>query len=176
MDFAAIALACAPHVDATTTRALVAVESSFNPYAIGVVDGVLDRQPRSRAEALTTARALRAAGWNFSAGLAQISAHNWERTGLTVETAFEPCANLNAMQRILRECYARAGTLGWDGQAQLRAALSCYYAGSFSGGFREGYVDRVLAAARRGSDPGDSRNLRPADLRHRRAGGQPVQP
>ena len=176
MDFAATALACAPHVDATTTRALVAVESSFNPYAIGVVDGVLDRQPRSRAEALTTARALRAAGWNFSAGLAQISVRNWERTGLTVETAFEPCANLNAMQRILRECYARAQTAGWARQTRLRAALSCYYAGNFSGGFRDGYVDRVLAAARRGRDAGDSPNPRPAHVRHRRAVGQRVQP
>jgi len=176
MNFAAIALACAPHVDATTTRALVAVESSFNPYAIRVADGVLDRQPRNRAEALTTARVLRAAGWSFSAGLAQISVRNWERTGLTAETAFEPCANLNAMQRILRECYARAWTLGWDEQARLRAALSCYYAGNFSGGFREGYVDRVLAAARRGRNAGDFPIPPPADLRHRHAGAQRVQP
>ena len=64
--FLALALACAPQVHAGTTRALVSVESAFNPWAIGVIGGALVRQPRARAEALATARALRDAGWNDS--------------------------------------------------------------------------------------------------------------
>jgi type IV secretion system protein VirB1 len=56
--FLAIALACAPQVHANTAQALVSVESAFNPWAIGVVGGVLVRQPRHRAEALATAKAL----------------------------------------------------------------------------------------------------------------------
>jgi type IV secretion system protein VirB1 len=156
MNIAALVFACAPYVHPTTAQAIVAVESSFNPYAIGIVDGVLQRQPRTRAQAVATARALRVAGRDFSAGLAQISVRNWERTGLTVETAFDPCSNLRAMQQILRECYARAPIA--DEQARLREALSCYYAGDFAGGFRAGYVDRVLAAGRRCavSDAGSS--------------------
>jgi type IV secretion system protein VirB1 len=149
MNIASVVLACAPYVHLTTAQALVAVESSSNPYAIGVVDGALVRQPGSSAEAIVMARALRAAGWNFSAGLAQINVRNWRRMGLTVETVFEPCANLKAMQGILRECYARAGSQAAERQARLRAALSCYYGGNFVVGFREGYVDRVLAAAGR---------------------------
>ena len=147
MNITALVLACAPHVHPSTAQAIVAVESSFNPYAIGIVDGVLQRQPRTRGQAVATARALRVAGRNFSVGLAQISVRNWERTGLTIETAFDPCSNLRAMQRILRTCYARAPIA--SEQARLREALSCYYAGDFVSGFREGYVDRVLAAGRR---------------------------
>ena len=71
--FLALALACAPQVHADTARALVSVESAFNPWAIGVVGGALVRQPRHRVEALATAKALRDAGWNFSVGLGQIN-------------------------------------------------------------------------------------------------------
>ena len=60
--FLALALACAPQVHADTARALVSVESALNPWAIGVVGGALVRQPRHRAEALATAKALRDAG------------------------------------------------------------------------------------------------------------------
>ena len=47
--FLALALACAPQVHADTARALVSVESAFNPWAIGVVGGALVRQPRHRS-------------------------------------------------------------------------------------------------------------------------------
>eukprot|EP01137_Pigoraptor_chileana_P037528 Opistho-2@34740 len=105
--FLALALACAPQLHADTARALVSVESAFNPWAIGVVGGQLARQPRNRAEARATAQALQAAGWNFSVGLGQINLGNFERLGLTVDTAFEPCVNLGAMQTVLTECMAR---------------------------------------------------------------------
>ncbi len=150
--FLAIALACAPQVHAETARALVQVESDFNPWAIGVVGGALERQPQDRAEALATARALRRAGWNFSVGLAQINLVNVDRVGLTLEDAFEPCANLAAMQTVLRDCFDRAvGTEPGAGhpQAALRAALSCYYSGNFTTGFQQGYIRRFARAALR---------------------------
>ena len=148
--FLALALACAPQVHADTARALVSVESAFNPWAIGVVGGALVRQPRHRAEALATAKALRDAGWNFSVGLGQINVGNFDRLGLTVETAFEPCANLAAMQTVLAECFDRASgsTSKVVDQVALRQALSCYYSGNFDTGFRHGYVRKVVVAAR----------------------------
>lgn len=42
---------CAPQVHPATARALLEVESSLNPYAIGVVGGRLERQPRTQGEA-----------------------------------------------------------------------------------------------------------------------------
>lgn len=148
--FFALALACAPLVHADTARALVSVESAFNPWAIGVVGGALVRQPRHRAEALATAKALRDAGWNFSVGLGQINVGNFDRLGLTVEAAFEPCANLAAMQTVLAECFDRASgsTSKAVDQVALRQALSCYYSGNFDTGFRHGYVRKVVVAAR----------------------------
>lgn len=148
--FLALAVACAPQVHVDTARALVSVESAFNPWAIGVVGGALVRQPRHRAEALATAKALRDAGWNFSVGLGQINVGNFDRLGLTVESAFEPCANLAAMQTVLAECVDRASgsTSKAVDQAALRQALSCYYSGNFDTGFRHGYVRKVVVAAR----------------------------
>ena len=148
MDAIELVAACAPLIHPATAAALVRVESSFNPYAIGVVDGLLARSPRSRVEAIATAAALQRGGWNFSVGLAQINVHRWSSVGLTLQTAFDPCANLRAMQAILLECFARARPTRTGEQDALGAALSCYYSGTFETGFRQGYVHKVVAAAR----------------------------
>jgi type IV secretion system protein VirB1 len=144
--FLALALACAPQVHPDTALAVVAVESAFNPFAIGVVGGTLERQPRTRAEALATVQTLNAGGWNYSVGLGQINVANFARLGLTPHSALDPCVSLAAMQAVLGECYARAAA-GADAQPALRRALSCYYSGNFSTGMRLGYVGRVVAAA-----------------------------
>jgi type IV secretion system protein VirB1 len=138
-------LSCAPLVAQDTARALIQVESAGNPFAIGVVGGALVRQPVSLAEALATVAALEAAGWNYSVGLGQINQRNFERFGLSPATAFDPCANLTAMQGILSECFFRASRRA-PKQAALRDAFSCYYAGNFVTGHQHGYVGKVLAA------------------------------
>jgi type IV secretion system protein VirB1 len=150
--FLTMAMACAPQVHPDTARAVVSVESGFNPYAIGVVGGALVRQPRTRAEALATIDALHAAGWNYSVGIGQINVANFARLALTPYTALDPCTNLTAMQSVLSECFERASPAA-DAQAALRRALSCYYSGNFSTGVRHGYVGRVVASARAGSPP-----------------------
>lgn len=147
-QFAHLAAACAPAIHVQTAAALVHVESAFNPWAIGVVGGSLQRQPRSRGEALATARALQAAGWDFSIGLGQINVRNLKRLDLTLETAFEPCINLGAMQAVLSDCFTRAqAVVSRSTQQALRPALSCYYSGNFMTGIKHGYVARVVAAA-----------------------------
>lgn len=144
----ALLIACAPNVEATTARALVQVESTANPYAIGVVGGSLVRQPANRAEAIATAKALRAEGWNFSAGLGQINVRNFEQLGLDAESVFDPCPNLQAMQAVLTECFDRAKARVATTNAALRDAFSCYYSGSFATGHRDGYVLKVVRASR----------------------------
>lgn len=148
VDFDALAATCAPHVAPATLRAMAAVESTFNPYAIGVVNGRLDRQPRNLSEAISTAMALRRQGIRFSAGLLQIYVGNWPAHNLDHESVFEPCANLRAAARILSDCYRRATVANTsDAQMALRNALSCYYSDNFVTGYRDGYVARVVAAA-----------------------------
>ena len=145
LDFAVLAQECAPQVHVDTLRRIVHVESGFNPYAIGVVNGRLQRQPGSLEEAVVTARSLQQGGYDFSVGLAQINRRNFERYGLTLESAFEPCANLRAGGGILAECFQRA-RVSRDEQQAVRAATSCYYSGNFSTGYAHGYVQRVIAS------------------------------
>ena len=159
IDLPALVLSCAPLVAHDTAHALIQVESSGNPYAIGVVGGALERQPTNLAEAVATTAALDAAGWNYSVGLGQINKRNFQRFGLTSATAFEPCPNLAAMQGILGECFARAShgreVTDKPKQAALRDAFSCYYSGNFVTGHQHGYVGKVLAAwSSRSAQPG----------------------
>lgn len=135
------ALACEGlAVPADVMHHIVRVESSYNPFAIGVVGTRLARQPRTLAEAVATARQLERDGFNFSLGLAQVNLHNLARQGLHNYTlAFDPCPNLVAGSRILADCHGRADG-DWD------KAFSCYYSGNFSTGFRHGYVRKVRAS------------------------------
>ncbi|HHV7522626.1 TPA: lytic transglycosylase domain-containing protein [Burkholderia orbicola] len=149
-DFVAMAQQCAPAVAPQTLAAIVRIESGFNPYAIGVVHGRLARQPRHEDEAIATVEALQAAGWNYSAGLAQINRENWSRYGLTARTVFDVCRNLSAGAAILRACFLRARVIHIHPQETLRAALSCYASGNFVTGFRVGYVRRITEAAASG--------------------------
>jgi type IV secretion system protein VirB1 len=126
---------------------MATVESSLNPYAIGVVNGRLIRQPRSLLEGISTVTELRRLNARFSAGVLQIYIGNWAALGLDEVSVFEPCKNMQASARILTDCYARATKTSDDDQVALRRALSCYYSNNFVTGFREGYVQRIVAVA-----------------------------
>jgi len=131
-----------PHlaVPAEVMQHVIQAESGGNRFAIGVVGGRLERQPRDLGEAVATARMLEAKGYDFSLGIAQINRSNLPRYGLdTFEQAFDTCANLTAGARILAECHSRSGN-DWG------KALSCYYSGNFTAGYRDGYVQRIVAS------------------------------
>ena len=146
--FIGLAALCAPLVHPTTAQSIVWTESSFNENAIGVVAAHLQRQPRNVDEALATASALRTLGRNFSIGLAQINISTLDRLGMSVADGFDSCKNLQAMQVVLTECLERAGSRNAS-QGSLRRALSCYYSGNFTAGFRHGYVSRVVNNAQK---------------------------
>lgn len=150
LDLAVLANQCAPEVAPQVLERLMKVESSFNPYAIGVVGGRLARQPRHKEEAIATAQYLEQAGWNFSLGLGQVNRHNLDKYGLDYETVFDPCHNARAAAGIFNECLRRASVKFSPQQAEL-AAFSCYYSGNFRRGFlpegqaQTSYVDRIMA-------------------------------
>lgn len=146
-SFYAVAERCAPSINKDTLSALVGVESGYNPYAIGVVGGRLSRQPGNMEEALSVTERLEQGGFNYSLGLSQINKYNVAKLGFDMRTIFDPCANLSAGQRVLAECYARAKAKGMEDQEAVRAALSCYYSGNFTTGFKHGYVQAVVARA-----------------------------
>lgn len=127
---------------------VVHVESSRNPFAIGVVGGRLLRQPRDLPEAVATVRMLEAGGYNYSIGLAQVNRVNFERFGLdTPEKGFDVCNNLAAGASILAECLQRH-------EGRWGDAFSCYYSGNPRTGYEHGYVQKVfdaMAASRGGA-------------------------
>ncbi|AKJ75426.1 lytic transglycosylase domain-containing protein [Xanthomonas oryzae] len=159
LPFEKLATECAPDVHPTTLKGVVSTESSWNPYAIGVVGGRLERQPRSLPEAVATARELERQGFNFSMGLGQVNRYNLGKYGESYETVFEPCRNLKAGSAILKACYQRARAQIPDDQQALRAAFSCYYSGNFTRGFRPdkagqpSYVQKVVAKATGAAQP-----------------------
>jgi type IV secretion system protein VirB1 len=144
MDFVDLATQCAPDVHITILSSVVQHESSANPYAIGVNGNVsLPSQPKSKVEAIATAKWLKANGYDFDAGLGQINIRNLDRLGMSIPDLFEPCANLRGASTVLTDCYKRALVQYEPGQPALHAALSCYNTGNFFSGISNGYVTKV---------------------------------
>lgn len=140
-----LALACAPMVHPETALRLVKHESGNNPFAIGINGPYrLSPQPKSREQAVATAKMLVAAGLSIDMGLGQINSRNLSWLGLTVETVFDPCLNLRAMQAVLLHGYQKASKTYGPGQQALVAALSSYNTGHPERGVRNGYVASVF--------------------------------
>lgn len=146
----ALAAQCAPGVAPETLLSIVAVESGFNPLAIGV-----NGRPRVTVaasfprEAVTRATALIASGRSVDLGLAQINSANLGWLGMSVADAFDPCRNLSAAGRVLQDGFRRSAGSGVGAQAALQTALSYYNTGHPRRGFDNGYVARVLRASAR---------------------------
>lgn len=148
MDFVALTAECAPWVAPQTMAAIVRTESQFKPFAININGSAkLERQPRSKEEAIATAKWLLNNNYNIDMGLGQVNSVNLKKTNLSVEDAFDPCKNLAASATILQWNYESASKKIPDQQAALKAAISAYNTGSFTRGFNNGYVQKVVANA-----------------------------
>ena len=146
MDFVELSKTCAPQVAHQTMAAIIKIESNANPYAIGINGkNQLVRQPQNREEAIATAQWLLKQGYNFDSGLGQINIKNVQWLGIKINDLFEPCQNLRAAGQVITSCYQRAENQYGEGQKALQAAISCYNTGSFTGGFNNGYVKKVIS-------------------------------
>lgn len=134
-------LKCASGVPERITLSIVAQESSFKPFAIGVNRAKVNlKQPKSHEEAVSVAKRLISNGYNIDMGYAQINSANLKWLGLSVDQVFNPCTNLKAMQFILSKCYLSA-----KGDDRMQKAFSCYNTGNHQSGFKNGYVSKVTA-------------------------------
>jgi type IV secretion system protein VirB1 len=141
-----------------TLRAIARAESGFYPYALsidyprriarehGFKDGeiFLARQPKNLEEAQMWTHWLLQTGQSVSIGLVQISTQHALGLGLSVDQLFDPCTNVHAGARILKEKYQRSAILHGEGQEALLHALSEYNSGSSILGFDNGYVINVV--------------------------------
>lgn len=146
--FALLAATCAPHVHIETINAIVAHESSGNPYAININGSYkIPKKPETLEEAISIAKELKGKGINFDSGLAQINSANLDRLNISVEEIFNPCTNLKAAESILTDCYTRATKKLGTTKEAIKASLSCYNTGKFEAGIKNGYVQKVFAKA-----------------------------
>lgn len=129
---------CQNQVDASILKRLIDNESSRNPYAIAVVGAKAINQPDNQADAIQIATDLENEGFNYSLGLMQINKKNFPAYGLTIETAFDACTNIEVGADIFAQCYHRAKQQSSDKTHQqlLDDAASCYYSGNFSRGYQ----------------------------------------
>lgn len=159
--FAELAKECAPGAPLATLRSIASVESAFNPIALsinypeaagqhlglGAGKVELSRQPATLKEALNWARWFIANGQTVSVGLMQLNIEHLAGYKVTLERAFDPCENLRIGWMIFNNKYQAASAVLGKGQLAMHAALSAYNSGSLIGGFSNGYVAAVLAAA-----------------------------
>ncbi|QIT20020.1 lytic transglycosylase domain-containing protein [Acinetobacter pittii] len=140
---------CAPNIPNDIMLSIINVESTKNPFAIGVVKGSV-KQPKTYAEAINRVYELHNAGKNFSMGIAQVNRYNLNKYGLTYETVFDPCKNVYAGSLILLDCYNRASKVSNSVNQSWQKAFSCYYSGNFTTGFKQDfpnqppYVTKIL--------------------------------
>ena len=148
MDFNALVTECAPWVAPQTMAAIVRTESQFKPFAININGKAkLERQPATKEEAVITAKWLIENKYNIDLGLGQVNSVNLAKTNLSIDDAFDPCKNLAAAATILKWNYESASKKIPDEQAALQAAISAYNTGSFTRGFNNGYVQKVVSNA-----------------------------
>lgn len=139
-----ILLACTLSVDIRTLDALIQTESSYNPYAIALVnEKPLKKQPSSYEEAVEVINNLEKRNANYSVGLGQINKVNFERFQVTGKELLDPCLNLEVAEKILLECQNSSPN------NKISEALSCYYSGNHSYGFKKekngtAYLERIV--------------------------------
>lgn len=130
---------CQTALNAPVMQQIFHVESSNNPFAIGVVRNRLVRQPQNLDDAVATANYLQKSGYNFSIGKGQVNKTHFARLGWDDLTkGFDVCNNVIAAHQIFKDCYASALSAGYQenstGYTATHAALSCYYSGRHAWG------------------------------------------
>jgi type IV secretion system protein VirB1 len=150
MFLAAISLAhliatCAAGVNPRTMTALVRVESGGDSLVMHDNTWRTSYSAPDTATAVTWAGQLLALGHSVDLGLSQINSGNLPSLGLTVNTVFDPCTNLQAGATILSADYRAAMARFGPGQIALRHALGAYNTGSLYAG--QGYINQILVAA-----------------------------
>ena len=117
---------------AATARA----ESGLQPTAIHDNTSGRSYTAPSAAEAVALVIALHAQGHRIDAGIMQVNDANWGRLGLTVESVFDPRANICAGVAVLAEAYT------------IERRVSCRY-NTGRPECANGYPERVEGALRR---------------------------
>jgi type IV secretion system protein VirB1 len=144
-SFNNLATTCAPAAELRTLRAVAAVESHFEPWAVRDNTTHETWTPPSKAAAAILADERLKKGHSVDLGLMQINSANLASLGMGASDALDPCRSLNAAQHILLAGFA-AGSSEAERQAAILITLSRYNTGRPLSGIANGYVNRVITA------------------------------
>jgi type IV secretion system protein VirB1 len=145
VDITALIHQCAPAVAPVVVEAIMRTESSFDPLALHINGGArLRSPPRTASQAAAWSQWLIDRGYSVDMGLMQINSRNLASLGLSAADAFEPCQNIKAGAAILTAEYGKSVRASGAGSRALLQAISAYNTGTFTGGFRNGYVSKVV--------------------------------
>jgi len=145
---AALYLTCAPEISPITLDAVIKTESGAHPFKIANITDETSHTFDNLNDAIVFSESLSKENKRYSAGLMQIYSGNFKTLGLTNTTVFDPCENIKAGAKILKENYTKQK--GEDSQLNLLKSLSMYYSGNEKTGFKKekqfrntSYVERV---------------------------------
>lgn len=132
--FATLLATCAPNAPIDYMQRIAHIESGRHPYAMHDNTDGTSAFPETLEAAVSLARTKLAARHSIDVGLMGINVGNWGWLGLSVETALDPCKNVQAGARVFEN-------------------LSRYNTGDPRKGFANGYVLKVLANIPQGGQP-----------------------
>jgi len=120
--------ACAPIVAAETLAGVVSLGRRFEPFAIRINSGApLEKQPKSKAEAIEIATTLAAERRDIQLGLGGVGMEELRKLKLSIVDAFDPCVNLQATATLLDGYYRLAVKAGADPNQAEGMVLQSYY-------------------------------------------------
>lgn len=143
IDLALLIDRCVNPLHKVTMEAIIKVESSGNPLALGLNKGYkLQTQPKTEDQAKLWAEYLEKNDYNFDVGLGQVNIKNIHKYGYKASDLLDPCLNLKIASDILDKSYQVASTKNSSAIA-IQKAISAYNTGNFTSGFANGYVQKV---------------------------------
>lgn len=149
-DLYQLVVQCAPNVAPNTMIAIIKTESRGNPLAIGLNKGKkLRYQPRDINQMIQWVNYLEKHNYNFDIGLAQINIRNVHKYGFSAKDVVYPCKNLEIAADILLKNYRNSLQKSpFSKHTALLKAISAYNTGTYSKGFQNGYVQKVIKNSR----------------------------
>ncbi|MCP4937252.1 MAG: lytic transglycosylase domain-containing protein [bacterium] len=166
MDLPVLIEACNQGAPVEIVRAIIQLESSRIPHALGINVPKGKKKPEMAAPQTVVEASLAAMevismgkGYSVDVGLMQVNTANLSRFGISVTEAFDPCTNIKAGTQVFLEGMRKVQEMGQyfpTEQSKIQGALSLYNTGSPWAGFENGYVARALHFITYGVDPESS--------------------
>lgn len=132
------------NVPTQIVKAIIENESAKKPYAVNVnQDGksLISFNPKSKEKAKEIAKSYIDKGFSVDIGYMQLNSDNFTRLNTNLDEALDPCKNIYFASTIFYNFYKKTDEQSNKLQ-RVKQSLSAYNTGSYTNGFKNGYVDK----------------------------------